>query len=76
MRYCNNEYFFTDEEMQDILQCLKEYKVYIELMMNQKKPISKTLKKAFKERLDYFDMLFLNLQEIKNNVDFKRELSI
>lgn len=76
MIYRDKEYIFSQEEVSDIVQCLKEYKVYIELMMNQKKPISKTLKKAFKERLDYFNMLFLNLQEIKNNVEFKREISI
>lgn len=78
MYYMNNEYCFTDEEFQSIWQCLKEYKVYIELVMKQKKPIGKVLKKAYNERLDYFDFLFLNLDKIKNETidirDFKRSI--
>ena len=76
MIYKDDCYCFSPEEIKDITQCLQEYKVHMEIILKQKKPINKALKKAYKERLDYFDMLFLNLQEIRNNVEFKRELSV
>ena len=76
MIYKDQNYCFTYEELSDILICLKEYKSLIELSLNnKKKPLNKTLKKLYKERIDFFDFLFLNIDNIKNNVDFKKEIS-
>lgn len=76
MVYCNKEYCFSEEELEDIKICLKEYKTLIELSLkNKKKPLGKTLKKLYQERLDFFEFLFLNLDDIKNNVEFKKEIS-
>ena len=76
MVYKDDNYCFSPEEMGDILQCLEEYRVHMEFIMKQNKSINKALKKAYNERLDYLDMLFLNLQEIKNKIEFKKESSI
>ena len=71
MVYKEKNYCFSEEEMKDILLCLKEYKEHMKVILKKSKIGNKMLKKAYSERIDYLEMLFLNLKEIKENTDFK-----
>lgn len=75
MYYRDKEYCFSDEEIADIMLCLREYETMIKLLLNDKnRHLSKIIKKLYKERLDFFEFLFLNVEEVKKNVEFKKEI--
>lgn len=67
MYYRNNEFCYNENEMKDINLCLKEYQIMIKMLLGDKKyPLNKTIRKLYKERLDYFDFYFMNFDKIKN----------
>lgn len=75
MFYKVNNYCFSDSEMSDIELCLKEYQIMIKMLLGDKKyPLNKTIRKLYKERLDYFDFLFMNLDKIKDFCSFKTDI--
>ena len=85
MFYCNDDkdFYFSKEEVDDIELCLKEYKVLIELALkNKRKPLGKALKKLYqerqeherKERLNFLEYLFLDLDAINRMVESKKEI--
>lgn len=67
MYYRNNEFCYNENEMKDINLCLKEYQIMIKMLLGDKKyPLNKTIRKLYKERLDYFDFYFMNFDKLKN----------
>ena len=72
MFYNNGNTCFNENEIKDINLCLKEYQIMIKMLLGDKKyPLNKTIRKLYKERLDYFDFYFMNIDKIKeesNNI--------
>lgn len=67
MFYRENCFCFNDNEISDINLCLKEYQIMIKMLLDRKKyPLNKTVRKLYKERLDYFDFYFMNFDKVKN----------
>lgn len=67
MFYRENCFCFNDNEISDINLCLKEYQIMIKMLLDKKKyPLNKTVRKLYKERLDYFDFYFMNFDKVKN----------